>query len=109
MKKKHKQLLDFMAKACSFAQSHIGDPEAWGKNVNSRETYLQCVSFQMACFLARNTVEGAGGVDWCIVIDELTDPKLDKNGMMKKSVKEWKKILLKIVNDLGGWTDKENF
>ena len=95
-------LLDFMAKACYYAQEHVGDPDAWGKNIEDRESYLQCVSFQMACFLSQNTVNGRDGVDWSIVIEELTDTQLNK-GMMVKSVKEWKKILQDIADDLGGW------
>ena len=95
-------LLDFMANACYYAQEHVGDPDAWGKNIEDRENHLQCVSFQMACFLCQNTINGKDGVDWSIVIEELIDTKLNK-GMMVKSVKEWKKILQDIADDLGGW------
>jgi len=97
-------LLDFMAKACHYAQEHVGDPNAWGKNIEDREGYLQCVSFQMACFLSQNTVNGKDGVDWSIVIEELTSQNsINVYGMMVKSVKEWKKILQDIADDLGGW------
>lgn len=101
--KQNDQLLDFMAKACHYAQEHCGDPDAWYKDEEHRTQSLQCVSYQMACFLAQNTVDGRGGVDWSVVIDELIDAKLNKGGMMVKSVPEWKKILQDIVDDLGGW------
>ena len=95
-------LLDFMAKACYYAQTHCGDPDAWHES--DRELLLQCTSFQMACFLSQNTVYGSGGVEWEIVMDSLTDTTLDKNGMMCKSIDEWKAILQAIVDELGGWS-----
>jgi len=94
-------LLDFMANACYYAQSHCGDPEAW-EGVD-RDYLLQCTSYQMACFLAQNTVEGCNGVEWEIVMDDLGDDTLDEDGMMCKSVDEWKKILGGLVEELGGW------
>ena len=96
-------LLDFMAKACYYAQVHVGDPDAWSKDEIDRENYLQCVSFQMACFFAQNTRDGKHGVEWSIVIEELINTGLNNKGMMVKSVKEWKKILQETVDDLGGW------
>ena len=104
--KKHEQLLDFMAKACHYAQEHVGCPDAWSKTGAEREQLLQCTSFQMACFLAQNTVDGRNGVEWEIVIAPLISSKLDKNGMMAKSVEQWKKILNKIVIELGGWNSR---
>ena len=104
--KKHEQLLDFMAKACHYAQEHVGCPDAWFKDKGHREQLLQCTSYQMACFLAQNTVKGKEGVEWEIVITPLISPKLDKNCMMTKSVEQWKKILNKIVRELGGWNSK---
>lgn len=106
-KSKDNELLDFMAKACHYAQSHCGCPQTWGDNLADREYLLQCTSFQIACFLAQNTVEGVDGVEWNIVIDKLVDTTLDKNGIMCKSEEKWKKILQKIVNDLGGWKTDE--
>jgi hypothetical protein len=99
----YESLLQFMAEACYYAQSHCGDPDAWHKDAEHRMQLLQCVSFQMACFLCQNTIEGHGGVEWEVVIDQLIDPTLDSNGMMVKDVVEWKKILGDIVDDLGGW------
>lgn len=84
-----------MAQACSYAQDHIDDKEAWPTDVGFREDNLQCVSYQMACFLAQNTVDGRNGVEWSVVIDELTDHP-------KKPVHEWEAILQKHVDDLGG-------
>jgi len=101
--KKNEQLLDFMAKACHYAQEHCGDPDAWPTDCDKRIKLLQCTSFQMACFLAQNTVNGSEGVEWEVVINELASNKRSKNGIMLKSVSEWKKILRKIVKELGGW------
>jgi hypothetical protein len=98
-----KELVDFMAEACHYAQEHIGDPDAWPTDTAKREELLQCTSFQMACFLAQNTVTGGIGVEWEVVINKLASNKTAKNGMMVKSIAEWKKILNKIANDLGGW------
>lgn len=97
------ELVDFMAKACHYAQEHCGDSEAWTTKEHDREYLLQCVSYQMACFLAQNTVGGHNGVEWEVVINELTSTKKDKNGLMVKSIEEWKKILNKIAKELGGW------
>lgn len=94
--------IEFLAEMCSYAQSHCGDPDAWPLDIQKREELLQCTSYQVACFLAQNTVLGYDGVDWCVAIDELTDTKLDKNGMMKKSVKQWTKILNRLVKEHGG-------
>lgn len=98
-----KELVDFMAEACHYAQEHCGDPDAWSRDGANREHLLQCTSFQMACFLSHNTVNGDDGVGWEVIIDHLTDSKTDKNGMMVKSVEEWKKILNKIAKQYGGW------
>jgi len=100
--KKENQLLGFMAKACHYAQGHIGDPSAWATRDSIREQYLVCVSYQMACFLAQNTVNGENGVESDIVLGKLIDAKL-QDGLMVKSVEEWEKILNKLVRDLGGW------
>ena len=93
-------LLDFMAKACHYAQEYIGDPDAWGEQKQNRENYFNCVSYQMACFFAENTEND--GVNCNIVMEELINTKRHK-GMMIKSVKEWKTILQDIADDLGGW------
>jgi len=100
---KNEQLLDFMAKACHYAQAHVGDPDTWSDDKTVREDLIQCVSYQMACFLAQNTKKGDGGVEWSVIIEELIDNETDKNGMMVKPVSEWKKILQAFVDDLGGW------
>ena len=102
------KVVNFMAKACHYAQEHyaqeyIGDPDAWGELKQNRENYFTCVSYQMACFFAENTVNGENdGVDCNIVMEELINTKRLK-GMMIKSVKEWKTILQDIADDLGGW------
>jgi hypothetical protein len=91
-----KKLVDFMAEACHYAQEHIDDVDAWPHDESNRTSYLQCVSYQMACFFAQNTVDGFEGVEWEVVINQLV-----KNPM--KSIQEWKKILNKIAKELGGW------
>lgn len=92
------KLLTFMAKACSYAQEHIDDGQAWPLGEAERTDYLQCVSFQMACFLAQNTVHGHNGVEWEVVIDELTEHP-------GKTERQWRAILDRIARkELGGWT-----
>ena len=103
--KKHKiesnVLLDFLANACYYAQEHIDDPHAWSKDRSDREQWLGCVSYQVACFLSQNTVKGDEGVDWDVVITELTDPVM-------KSRSHWRKIIQKKVKELGGWNGKKS-
>jgi hypothetical protein len=85
-----------MADACHFAQSHIDDVDAWGDDLSIRADRLQCVSMQMACFFAQNTVDGDDGVDWNIVILFLIVHPM-------KSSDEWEVILNKIAEEFGGW------
>ncbi len=101
-----KTLLDFMAEACYYAQSHVGDPSVWPANESERQTLLESVSFQMACFFARNTVEGDNGVEWDVVLEKLISTKKDKHGYMVRSISSWKKVLEKIAQELGGWKDQ---
>lgn len=101
----YRQLLNFMAQACHYAQEHVGCPDAWTTCKSKREAYLQTVSFQMACFLAQNTKDGGNGVDWDVVLDELADNTINENSQMTKSIEEWEKILKRIVDELGGWND----
>jgi hypothetical protein len=89
-------LLSFMAKACHYAQEHIDDEEAWPIGEVEREDYLQCVSYQMACFLAQNTVLGYNGVESDAVLKELAERPM-------KSERQWTTILEGIVLRLGGW------
>jgi hypothetical protein len=98
-------LLKFMAKSCYYAQSHCGDADAWDRphQNTDRKYLLQCVSYQVACFLAQNTVEGINGVEFEIVLEELADKTLDDNGMMVKACSEWESIIQGHVDALGGW------
>jgi hypothetical protein len=93
-----KELIDFMAEACHYAQEHVDDSEAWDSN--HRELYFTCVSYQMSCFLAQNTKRGHGGVESDIVITELCE-------LPMKNIKQWKKILLYYVKELGGWKNRK--
>ena len=91
------KLLTFMAKACFYAQEHVDDGQAWPLDEVHREQYFCCVSFQMACFLAQNTVRGHEGVEWEVVIDELTEHPM-------KTERQWRTILDRIAKkQLGGW------
>lgn len=90
------ELVKFLAKACNYAQSHIDDSEAWPVTPVFREAALQCVSFQIACFLAQNTKEGDFGVESEIILEELIERPM-------KSEKQWVKILEKKARQLGGW------
>ena len=89
-------LIEFLAKACYYAQSHIDDGEAWDTSHCNREQLLQCVSFQVACFISQNTVDGGEGVEWCVVIDELVEHPM-------KSEKQWEKIIKKLIKEYGGF------
>lgn len=88
-------LINFLAKACYYAQEHIDDADAWDTSFSNRENLLQCVSFQVACFLAQNTVLGNEGVECGVVLDDLATHPM-------KSEKEWEKIIKVLVKDLGG-------
>lgn len=95
------KLVTFMAKACHYAQQHIDDAQAWPTDEVEREDYLQCVSYQMACFFSQNTKHGWEGVDWDVVMPELATHPM-------KSVNHWKKILNQIADELGGWKKEKN-
>ena len=90
------KLATFMAKACHYAQSHIDDEDAWSTDPSMREDYLQCVSYQMACFFAQNTPLGDNGVEWEVVLEELVEHPM-------KSEKKWLAIIERIAKQLGGW------
>ena len=85
-----------LAKACTFAQYHIDDQEAWPPDEVDREMLLQCTSYQVACFLAQHTRDGRHGVEWSVIIDELVEHPM-------KSQKQWRKIINDLAADLGGW------
>jgi hypothetical protein len=89
------QLISFLAKACYYAQEHIDDAQAWDISPENREQLLQCTSYQVACFISQNTVDGGDGVEWCVVIDELVEHPM-------KSEKQWEKIITKMIKVYGG-------
>lgn len=94
------QLVEMMAKACFYAQQHIDEVESWPDPV-MRENMLECVSYQMACFFAKNTVEGHWGVSCDVVQDQLEEHPGKKED-------EWRAILNEIAEDLGGWKPQCN-
>lgn len=87
-------LPQMMALACYYAQAHIDDDCDCPPML--RETMLQCTSYQIACFLAQNTVRGSGGVEWGVVIEELIARPM-------KDTENWLKIINNIAAELGGW------
>jgi len=88
-------LLDMMAKACHYAQDHVRCDDAWPQDEESRTHFFTCVSYQMACFLAQNTIEGRYGVECDIVLDKLISKLKTEN--------QWKRIIKQLVDELGGW------
>ncbi len=90
------KLVTMMAQACHYAQSHIDDKDAWSISEKVRLPMLECVSFQMACFLAQNTKDGDSGVCRDVVIDELI-------AHPAKTEEQWAGILNRIAEELGGW------
>lgn len=90
----------YMAQACHYAQEHINDLAAWPSDASDREYLLQCTSYQMACFLAQNTVYGSEGVDWDIVIKELVKHP-------GKLTEEWEAIIESVAQSMGGWKKVE--
>lgn len=90
------KLLNFLALSCYYAQEHIDCNDAWDTSKEYRAELLQCVSYQVACFLSNNTVLGKNGVDWDIIINELSKHPA-------KKPKKWLKIINKKAADLGGW------
>ncbi len=93
--KTQNKLIEFLAKACHYAQEHIDDADAWPIDRVDREQLLQCTSFQVACFLAQNTKRGDNGVDWDVVLDNLIEHPM-------KSEAEWRGIIKSLVRQLGG-------
>ena len=89
------KLLRFMAESCHYAQGHIDGWEIDDPSFD-REFALQCTSYQMACFLAQNTMLGDGGVDSTILIKQLTE-------LPMKSIAEWEEIILELAIEHGGF------
>jgi hypothetical protein len=95
-----KDLLDFMAEACHYAQDHTTDWEHADPNHQNDWVYLfECTSHMIACFIAQNTVNGGEGVESCFILDELIKRP------NPKSVKDWKAFLKKYVEDYGGFKE----
>jgi len=90
------KLVTMMAQACMYAQNHIDDLQAWSVKAADREHLLQCVSYQMACFIAQNTGKGGQGVEWAVILEELIEHPA-------KTEAEWEKILNEIALEYGGW------
>jgi hypothetical protein len=80
-----------------YSQEHIDDSDAWSTDPTYRENLLQCTSFQVACFLAQNTVDGSDGVEWDIVLQELVEHPM-------KPVEEWERIINDKAVLFGGWS-----
>jgi hypothetical protein len=61
----------FLAQMCAYAQEHVDDADAWPIDPGSRATFFECTSYQVACFIAQNTLRGSDGVEAGIVLDQL--------------------------------------
>lgn len=83
-----------LACACHVAQEHVSDPQAW--NHSNLETYMTCVDYQVACFLAQNTINGYHGVECGVVMEELCS-------MPPWSIEQWEEIIDRRAKDYGGW------
>lgn len=90
------KLIDFLAKACHFAQVHVYGPDAETIEIATRESMFGSTSAQVAYFLDENTVHGHKGVDFEVVYYELTE-------LPMASAKKWKAILNAKAKELGGW------
>ena len=95
---KNKTLINYLAQSCHYAQEHIGDFSVWSKELADREKRLGCTSYQVACFISQNTIDGHLGVDWHIILDELieTTPAV-------KTVEQWETIIADKASLFGGW------
>lgn len=90
-------LLDFMARICCYAQSHIQDfdyPD--GDKELRRAELLQCTSFQIACLLSQNTHNGENGVEADVILAPLVERP-------DKTEDEWRRLIHGIALELGGW------
>lgn len=89
------KLLNYLAKSCHYAQEHIDDLDAWDNL--ERPLQLTCVSYQVACFLAQNTIDGLEeGVESDIILDELVELPL-------KSENQWEKVINQKAKLCGGF------
>ena len=96
---KQKELVNFMAEAMHYAQEHCGDPQEWAMDKENRAKRFACCSYQVACFLAQNTRNGSGGVEWEVILDDLCGTKPSP----VKSIAQWRRILQGLAAVLGGW------
>jgi hypothetical protein len=89
-------LIDYMAKSCYYAQAHTQDWE-WAdpSHQNDWDYLFQCTSYQIACFLAQNTMLGNAGVESSVILEELCNREL-------KTEKEWQILISNLVSEHGG-------
>lgn len=89
---KEEKFVDTLARICYYAQDNIRD--AYEDDDADYGVCLETPSYIVACFLAQNTKKGQGGVTGDVVFDELYDNL--------KPLKQWKKIIARLVKELGG-------
>jgi hypothetical protein len=94
--KSKKQFITVMAQICHFSQENVGDPQAYPSKPDELSPYMVNTSYQIACFLAQNTVNGSGGVESDIILDLLCE-------MPFKSVAYWEGAIGQLVKDCGGF------
>ena len=82
-----------MASLCCNAQDFIDNWDAY-----KASDAMEPVSSLVACFLAKNTIDGSHGVERDIAHDHLAGAS--------RGYKEWMVILNDLASDLGGWQRK---
>lgn len=85
------QIIEHLAHMCYFAQDHVQFVE----NESDKRHQLEAVSYVVSCYLSRVTRDGQQGVEWDVVINELTDKRLP--------VSEWRKVIVNAINEYGGF------
>ncbi len=96
-------LLEMLARICYHAQENICDPYFHSTEFCDRESAFLATSYVVACLLAQNTVNGYGGVESEIVLNQLIDITENEDGLMLKSLEEWEDIIKINVESFGGF------
>jgi len=86
--------IEHLAYTCYFAQDHVQLVES----ESDRWFQLEAVSHIVSCYLCRITKDGIDGVDWDVVIERLSGPRL--------SVEQWLEVIEELINEYGGFSEK---
>lgn len=98
MKYTREQLVDIIAKTMRYASSHFDD-ETRESNPEGFSFAMESVSMCVACWLAQNTVDGAWGVEWEVVYDELCNSK------WTTATEYFAGVADRLIEELGGVRD----